>query len=222
MKEKILIYGDTDFAGQVMYSIENDSKYEVEAFTVHKEYRKSRLLYNLPVFDFEDIVMKYKPDEYKMFVAIGYKKMNTIREKIINLVRKSGYELINYISSSSICKTKNLGVNIYIDDLCGIGEGAVIGDGCIFNMGAMIGHRCQIGNNVFFAGSVSLAGDIVIEDNCYIGNNTTIANGLIVKKQTFLGAATYLNKSTEPNLVYSGNPAKKYNMDSLIITEEFL
>jgi len=222
MKKKMIIFGAENLAGEVKYYLDIDSPYEVVAFTVHQAFRKIDRLEGLPVLDFEEALEKYPPGEYDMFVAIGYRQMNTTRGKVIDQVMRHGYHLISYISSKAICHSTDIGCNAFISDGCYVGKGATIGTGCFLNALAIVGHRCNVGNNVFIAASVVIGGDVTVQDNCFIGQNTTVANGLTIGKQSFVGAASFINKSTEPELLYSGNPARKYPVDTLLVEEDYL
>ncbi|MDP4276028.1 MAG: acetyltransferase [Bacteroidota bacterium] len=222
MKKKVIIFGDENLAGEVKYYLDIDSDYEVVAFTVHKAFRKIDRFEGLPVVDFECVLEKYPPVEFDMFVAIGYRKMNRTRGEVIEQAMRNGYHLISYISSKAICHTAEIGCNAFICDGCYIGKGASIGMGCFLNALAIVGHRCKVGNNVFIAASVVIGGDVTVEDNCFIGQNTTVANGLTIGWQSFVGAASFINKSTKPALLYSGNPARKYSVDTLLVEEDYL
>jgi len=222
MKKKVIIYGDTNFAKQLKYCFDTDSNYEVEAFTVHKQFRNLTRLEGLPVIDFEKAVTDYPPVDYSFFVAIGYTKMNAVRAEIMEELRSLGYDLVNHIASSAICKAETLGCNVFINDMSYVGEYAKIGNGCILNSKIIVGHRSVLKDNVFIGGAAVIAGDVVVENNCFIGDNSTIANGLIIGSHSFIGAAAYINKSTEAGKVYVAAPAKKINVSSIIAQEGFL
>lgn len=50
---------------------------------------------------------------------------------------------------------------------------------------------------------------IEIKDNVWIGANVTILDGVIVESGCILAAGAVLTKSTEPNGIYAGVPAKR-------------
>ena len=112
-------------------------------------------------------------------------------------------------------------------------DGVIIGDNCFFNHfvhlhnGADPNTTITFGNNVFvgpeakfFCASHEIATEkqragknlyssIVIEDGVWIGANSTIFPGVTVSKGGVIGACSVLNKSTEPNSLYYGSPAKE-------------
>jgi hypothetical protein len=78
MKHKVVIFGTLDTAELAHYYLTNDSKYEVVAFTVNKEYieestftpRGSRKKY--PVVPFEELEKHYPPTEYRFFCSYDW------------------------------------------------------------------------------------------------------------------------------------------------------
>ena len=86
--KKIVIFGCSSFARQAFVYISQDSQYEIAAFTVHKEYLKNKTFMGLDVIPFEDIQGKYPIDEFAIYVAIGYKRVNRARAEIYNLIKE--------------------------------------------------------------------------------------------------------------------------------------
>jgi acetyltransferase-like isoleucine patch superfamily enzyme len=114
--------------------------------------------------------------------------------------------------------------------------GAKIGDDCdiltaINNFGTEP-WLIQIGNNVTLTAGVLLIthdgssrlfrkiieggnkiygnrfGTIIIGNNCFIGVNTIILPGVSVGDNCIIGAGSIVNKSTPPETVFAGNPAR--------------
>ena len=81
MKEKIIIFGNGVQARLAYFYFQSDSNYEVVAFTVDAMYLKENLFLDKPIVSFEEAIKVYPVTEYKMFVAMGYKKMNQQRAK---------------------------------------------------------------------------------------------------------------------------------------------
>lgn len=50
MTKKILIYGDSDFAEQVMLTFNLNNSFEVVAFTVHSQFRAKDSFLGLPLW----------------------------------------------------------------------------------------------------------------------------------------------------------------------------
>mgnify|MGYP000440944338 CR=1 FL=1 len=104
---KLVIYGNSDFAELMYYYFTNDSKYEVVGFCVDKDFIKSDNFLDKPLVSFEEVEKIFPPNEYKMFVAVGYKNMR-LRTKLYKKTVDKRYEHINYISSKSIIDESNI------------------------------------------------------------------------------------------------------------------
>ena len=100
--KKLIIIGNTSNAIMAKYYFDTDSEYEVAGFAVNRKYITNTLFEGLPVTALEDIKEKYPPSEFEAFVAVGYKNMNKIREKLYYTCKELGYTMANYISSHCI------------------------------------------------------------------------------------------------------------------------
>lgn len=100
-----------------------------------------------------------------------------------------------------------------------IGAFSYIGCSGQINIGnyVMIGPRCTMiaeehnfsdENKIMQKQGVTQKG-INIEDNVWIGANATILDGVTIKSGCIIGAGAVVTKSTEPNSVYVGVPARK-------------
>jgi len=96
---KIVVLGVGEIADLAHYYFTNDTEHEVVAFTLDKEYIQDSTFKGLPIVDFEDVEKTYPPEDYQMFVAIGYKRVNKAREEKYSQAKGKGYSLESYISS---------------------------------------------------------------------------------------------------------------------------
>ena len=89
--KKAIVIGCNDFAQMVRYYIENENteSVSVTAYSVQQHYINNPLAEDgLPILPFEDIIKH--ADEYDFYLAIGYSKMNRIRQSIYNELTKAG------------------------------------------------------------------------------------------------------------------------------------
>lgn len=49
------------------------------AFTADRDFIEQEEFLDLPVIPFDDVEKLYPPERFKMFVAVGYQKVNTVR-----------------------------------------------------------------------------------------------------------------------------------------------
>lgn len=111
-------------------------------------------------------------------------------------------------------------------------EGSIeIGNNVRINTNVQIGASAGeivIGNNVLIAANVVIraadhgtkvnqlvmsqphtTGKIIIEDDVWIGSNCVITSNVTLKKGTIVGAGAVVTRSTEPNSIVGGIPARK-------------
>lgn len=201
--KKIIIVGTTTNARLAKWYFENDTDYEVVAFSVNKDFITEASWLGLPVVPFENLEMFFPPSEYFAFVAIGYTKMNKIREKMYEEVKAKGFELPNYISSKcSFLTQEPIGDNNLILEDNTIQPFVKIGSNNVFWSGNHIGHDTVIHNHIMITSHVVVSGYCEIKDNCFLGVNATIHNEVILEKETLVAAAAIIAKQTIEKGVY--------------------
>ena len=189
--KKVVIFGVSDFASQVSFYLKQDSDYEIVAYTVNAEYNKTKMFLGLPVVDFERVQEIYPSNEYSMFIAIGYHKLNATRTTKFNEAKAKGYSLISYICSR----------NSYWDDL-------IIGENCFIMEGNIFMQNVKIADNVIFAIGNKVGHDSVIEANCFITSNVMMGGFCTIRKNTFIGLSTVIKDKTtigERNILGAGS-----------------
>ncbi|WP_294211740.1 acetyltransferase [uncultured Chryseobacterium sp.] len=212
MKEKIIIFGTGDIAQLANYYFEIDSKYEVVAFTVDRDYCQNDMYENKPLIAFEDILSKYPPTEYKMFIALSYAQMNMLREKKYHEAKARGYNLVSYISSKcSYLSQFKCGDNCFILEDNTIQPFVEIKNNVTLWSGNHIGHHSVIESHNFISSHVVISGHCNVESNCFVGVNSTIGHQVTIGKETLLGAGSIITKNTEEKSVYV--PAKSNKLD---------
>jgi sugar O-acyltransferase (sialic acid O-acetyltransferase NeuD family) len=212
MSKKIVIIGNTSNAKLAHYYFENDSEYDVVAFSVNEEFITDKVFCGLPVVDFGSIEESYPSLEFDVFVAVGYSNMNKIREKMYELAKEKGYNLPNYISSRCSFLSKELiGDNNLILEDNTIQPFVKIGSNNVFWSGNHIGHDAIVKNNCFLTSHVVVSGFTVLDNNCFLGVNSTIRDAITIGEFSLIGAGATIMKSTEPYSVYLAN--KPFKMD---------
>jgi sugar O-acyltransferase (sialic acid O-acetyltransferase NeuD family) len=206
--QKIVIYGDSDFAEQVKYQLDTDSRYKVIAFVVDKSMYTKNIFMDLPVYEFHTLNNYYHPNDIKIFVAIGYSKMNTIRKAVIDEVKSTGYNLLTYISpSATIYKDAIIGEGTYIANFVSIEQKVTIGKGVILLPKTHIHHESIIGNYSYLASGIIVGGKVSIGNNVFIGIHSTIKNDIKIASFNLIGQCSNVIRSTNSMKVYVGNPA---------------
>jgi sugar O-acyltransferase (sialic acid O-acetyltransferase NeuD family) len=212
---KIIIFGEGKIADEAYFYITNDSPHDIVAFTVDEEFMTKKELFGLPIIPFQGVEDKYPPDEFKMFVALGYQDLNKLRATKYFEAKDKGYELISYVSS----RASNFG-NVEIGDNCFILENAVIqpcskiGSNVSIWSGNHIGHHAIVKDHCYIAGHVIISGSTTIEPYCFIGVNATIGHEITIGRESFIGAGCLVTKNAEDGSVYITQDTPKFRLDS--------
>jgi len=212
---KVIIFGISDTAELAHFYLTNDSEYEVIAFCLDGEYIKDKTFKGLPVVDFNTVENQFPPKEYKFFAPMTATNMNKDRERVYNIAKDKGYELISYISSkATVFPGTIVGDNCFILEDNTIQPFTTIGNNVVLWSGNHIGHHGAIKDHVFFTSHVVMSGHCIIESHCFLGVNATLRDGLNLAKGTLVAMGASISKNTEEWGVYIGSPAKKTSKPS--------
>jgi sugar O-acyltransferase (sialic acid O-acetyltransferase NeuD family) len=212
---KLVIFGAGDIARLAHYYFTRDSEHDVVAFTVDQKYRNADTFLDLPLVPFEDVAARYSPDEYKMFVALSYSRMNKLREEKYQQAKVSGYELVSYVSSRCSFLTDNpVGDNCFILEDNTIQPFVKIGNNVTLWSGNHIGHDAVIEDHCFLASHIVVSGYVRIGNNCFIGVNATLRNSITIAPETLIGAGAVIMKDTVAKGVYLPQRAELFTKKS--------
>jgi len=212
---KVVIFGTGDMAQVVHYYLTHDSNYEIVAFTVDEDHLKEKQLFNLPVVPFEEVERYYPPEEFAMFIAIGYKHVNKLRAQKYYSAKKKRYRLISYVSPKSI-----VWGNVEVGDNCFVFENQTIqpfvkiGNNVIIWSGNHIGHHSVIGDHCFITSHVVISGNVKIEPYCFLGVNATIRDGITIARECVIGAGAVILEDTQEKAVYAVKSTEPLFVDS--------
>jgi len=110
----------------------------------------------------------------------------------------------------------NINANVLIENDVIIGNNVTLKSGVQIWDGITIEDDVFVGPNASFVNNPYVRSKQYIEPirtllkkGCSIGSNATILCGVTVSEYSFVGAGSVLTKSTEPNTLWVGNPAKQ-------------
>lgn len=207
--EKVVIFGNSQWASLAHFYFTHDSPHDVVAFTVDRGYLKERELFDLPVVAFDEVEKLYPPSEFKMFVPISFKKMNHLRADKYNEAKAKGYQLISYVSSKATVWPGFVpGDNCFIFEDNTIQPFVKIGNDVVLWSGNHIGHHTVIKDHVFISSHVVVSGGVTIEPYCFLGVNSTIRDGVTIARECLIGASALILKDTKEYEAYKGIPAE--------------
>jgi len=204
MKRPLVVFGARQIAEVCAFYFDNDSDYDVVAFTVDGAFLTEGTLSGKPVVPFEDVLRSHPPTDYDMFVGVGYGQMNDLRAQKYRAAKLMGYALATYVSSKAhTWPETSFGDNTLVLEANVIQPFAVIGSDTFLWSGNHIGHHSRIGDHCFLASHVVVSGNVEVGDHCFIGVNATLRDGIRVAPRCLIGAGSLLMKDTKPNEVYA-------------------
>jgi sugar O-acyltransferase (sialic acid O-acetyltransferase NeuD family) len=203
MTRKLVIFGIGDIGELAGYLFGLHTDYEIVGFCVDRAYVNTAEFMGKPLVAFEDVEEKFPPATYEMFVAIGYTKVNKLREQKYDEAKAKGYRLASYISPmATVFGNVEIGDNCFIFEDNTLQPFVKIGNNNVLWSGNHVGHHTIIGNHCFITSHTVISGRCVIGDNCFIGVNATLRDHLTIGNHCVIGAGTVLLKDTADSQVF--------------------
>ena len=213
-KKEIVIFGVAEMSELAHFYFENDSEYKVVAFTVDQEFKQADSFKDLPLVAFEDVEKLYPPEEFGMFISLGYSKINQIRKQKYEIAKSKGYELVSYISSKATILSKDIGDNAFILEDNTIQPFTKIGNNVVLWSGNHIGHHSVIKDHCFFASHIVVSGGVTIGECCFLGVNATLRDHITIGENCVLGAGCLILGDVEANGLYIGSKTPRSEIES--------
>ena len=187
--QEIVIFGAGEIAELADFYFEHDSNFRVAGFTVDAAYLKDKEFHGKPVVPFERLAETFPPQQYGLFVAVSYSKINDLRASKVAAGRAAGYKLVSYVSSrATVFPGFEAGENCFILEDNTIQPFAKVGSNVTLWSGNHIGHHSTIEDDVFIASHVVISGGVRIGQGCFIGVNVTLRDHVTVGKKCVMGA----------------------------------
>ena len=211
MNKSLVIFGTGDIAQIAHFYFSTDSTYDVVAFTVNAEYLTEKTFCDLPVIAFEEIKRHYAPEQFDIFVALSYSKLNAVRKEKYLAAKALGYQIASFISShATVLNEGRIGENCFIFEDNTIQPFVTIGNNVTLWSGNHIGHDVIIEDHCFITSHVVISGNTHIHEYCFIGVNATIRNSITIASETLIGAGAIIMKNTVEKGVYIPERAKLF------------
>ena len=219
MKRKLVIFGNSLMSEVAYYYFNNFTDYSNREiiFASDKKFIKSKKKFNCDVITSEKL-LKIKKNEIDLFIAIGYSKLNTIRQHFYHFFKKRDFNFTNFIHPSSKIYSKKIGRNNFIMENVSINPFTQVNDNNIIWSSTVIGHHNYIGSNNFFSGNTTISGNSKINDNIFFGVNSCTKDKIKIGSYSFIDAGEYVSKSLK-NYSFIN---KSYNPQNKIKTKDSL
>jgi sugar O-acyltransferase (sialic acid O-acetyltransferase NeuD family) len=215
MKKKLLIFGAGKIAEVIHYYAEKECGYSVAAFCVDAAYATTDKFQGYPLLPFEGIEKTHSPEEYDMFVAVGYHDLNRLREQKCNEAMAKGYRLISIVSPNShLPENVQHGWNCFIMPPSLIHPCVTIGNNVFIWSGAMVGHHTQIEDHCWLTSCCNVSGNVQLGANTFLAVNATLGHSVKVGKNCFLGANSLVTRNLEDEKVVIAESSKPIKLNS--------
>ncbi len=186
--------------GSVVFSVLEDSKYEILGFIDNDKSRTEYL--NIPIIH---------PDEFNfegnIILGIGN---NIFRYNIANKYNIANYSTVIH-SSAYINKYVKIEHGTVIMQNSTIQINSQLGKHVIVNTGSCIDHDCFIDDFVHISPNATITGGVKIGLGSWIGAGAVVLPGIKIGKWCTIGAGSVVNRDVEDYNVVVGVPAKKIN-----------
>ena len=212
---KVVIFGAEKMAELAHFYFTKDTPWKVVAFAVDAAYLKDRKFRGLPVVPFEEVETLYPPDDYLMFVAIGYRKLNTIRAGKYEQAKAKGYRLVSYLCSrASHWGDLQMGENCFILENQVFQTNVTIGNDVVLWSGNHFGHDVTIGDHCWLSSHIVASGGVSIGSYTFIGVNATLRDGISIGRECIIGAGATMLRDAKDRDVYIAEATELYRLDS--------
>lgn len=203
MTRRVVVFGTGAFAEVVDFYLAHDSDARVVAFTATGDAAAAGSAFGRPLVPWDEVARQYPPDDHELFIAVGYAKLNSLRERFCAEGRARGYRLLTYVSSRATTWGDTvIGDNVFVFEDNTIQPFVRIGDGTVLWSGNHIGHHSRIGAYCFITSHVVVSGNCNVGDRCFIGVNATIGDGVTIGEDTLIAAGAILTKDAEAGGAY--------------------
>lgn len=192
--KSIVVFGDTPFAERLSKYIFFEGVDKLIGFTQEDNYCSKESLLGLPVIPLSELKGR---EDIDILIAIGYTKMNNLREKIYTMLKQEGFSICTWISSKAIVYSDSIGEGTIILPNVMIGPGCEIGKCNFFESSVSLSHDNKIGDFNFFSTNCVLGGGAEIKNHCFMGLNSTVKSDICINDYTLLGSGSNMLNNSE-------------------------
>jgi len=206
---ELVIFGNKELAEVAHFYFSRDTERKVRAFTVDDEYADQDSFLGLPVIPFSELTRHYPPEQFDLFVAVGYTKINQVRKDKYLQCKTLGYKLPTYISSRAIWWTDNIpGDNCFILESVVVQPFVRIGNNVTIWSASHVGHHALIKDHTFVTSHVVIGGGAVIGEQSFIGINATVRDHISLGDRCIVGAGASVMENAAEDALYIEHATK--------------
>lgn len=210
MKDLVIV-GTALFAEVARDYFHEFTDYRVRAFACHAEFKTDASFSGLPVIELEGLEDQFGVDDVTLFVAIGYRKMNKLRQAVYEDLKARRYSFATFVAPNvKVWSTSSIGENVFIFENNVIQPYVTIGDNTILWSGNHIGHHSHVGSHCFIASHAVISGSCRVGDNSFVGVNSTLHDGVAIGAENLIGAGAIVARDTKDKEVFVPSTTKAF------------
>jgi sugar O-acyltransferase (sialic acid O-acetyltransferase NeuD family) len=220
----VILFGAGKIAEVLLYFFQHHSDRKVVACTVDTPYLPGAEWQGLPTVAFDAVATQYPPDQYDMFVAVGYHDLNALRAQKCAEARALGYTLASFIDPGAGAPRDLVhGDNCFVMNQALIHPRVKLGNNVFVWRGAMIGHHSVIGDNCWLTSCTTISGVVTVGANCFFAVNSTVGHGVTMGEECFVGANALVTKCAERGAVFieANTPQLRLNSRQFLRMSQF-
>jgi sugar O-acyltransferase (sialic acid O-acetyltransferase NeuD family) len=203
MTKPLIIFGAGELAELAYFYFGKLAERNIVSFCLDAEYIKNDSAMGLPIIPFQEVLRRFPPEQYEMFIAIGSSHVNKVRRDKYITAKKLGYTLATCISPHAVVHTDQVGENCLIMDCNNIHPYTKVGNNIIFSNSNHVGHHTILEDHLFITSNVVIGGGSRIGEGSFLGINATIRDHITIGQYNVIGAGTLIMQDTKDEAVFS-------------------
>ena len=203
--KRLIVFGDTSFAGIVAEYINSTDIAQVVAFTIDESFLNNRITFEgFPLVSFQEVENHYHPNDFEIIIAVSasskVKHLNSIK---FAEAKNKGYRLFSFVHPAAfVAPSAQIGENVILFPHAVVEPRAMIGNGVFVRSGAYVSHETKIGSYSYLAPRAAFSGKITTGEHCFFGTNCTIRDNVSIGSDVIVGAgATILSDLPDQTVI---------------------
>lgn len=189
----VIIFGAGTIGRLAWWYFTKEMGCNVAAFCVDDSWFGEAGVHGVPVIRASALEALWPPGSCRLFVALGYQKLNLLRKQIFEAYLARGYETVSCVSTRAlVADAQAIGRNCFLMEGAVVQPFARVGDNCICWSGCIVAHESRIGNHCFLAAHCIVGGMASIGDATFLGMNSTVRDAVHVGKGSLVGAGSLI------------------------------
>jgi len=212
-KKPLIIFGTGKISQAVSFYFNRDSEYKITAYIVDDVFAENNEFMGVPVVKLSDTKELYNPEEYTMFIAVGYQGMNSLRANKYQYFKELGYSFASYKSPYTFGDFE-IGENTIVMDGAIIQPLASFGNNVFVWGGAMVGHHAKINDHCWLTGGCSIGGSVNLGRGTFIGMGAVVGQEVKTGIECMLGAGSLTIRSIVDKVVIIKEQTEIHRLNS--------